>query len=141
MEKEIFPLSTAALTQAQASRRELEKGYRNALVLESDGYVYRIEHIEVLGAWGGSIGRKLLSRLTGAWHIAVHFSEPLSWNFEDLRELIVECVRAHGHLGSPQLEDTSVRQEAVESIIFAKNIEEIFKILQMPTPENALDVL
>lgn len=139
--KEIYPLSTAALMQAQASRRKLKNDYRDALILDQDGMLRRIEHIEVLGPWGESIGRKLLNRLTDAWRIAVRLSEPLSWQFDELKQLLVECISTHGNMGFPDLDEVESRQKTVRAILATPTADKIFNILKMPPPEDALDVL
>lgn len=139
--KEIYPLSTSALTQAQTSRRRLEDEYRDALILDADGTLRRIEHIDVIGPWGRSIGRKLISRLTDAWHIAVQLSEPLAWKFDELKQLLAECVNANGHLGFPEFSEPTVRQEVSMSILNSSSADQVFSLLRMPAPADALDVL
>lgn len=139
--KEIYPLSTAALKRAQASKRSLKNDYQEALIIDRDGILRRIDYVEVLGPWGDSVGRKLLSRLTDAWHIVVHLSEPLSWQLEKLKELLAEIISTSGNMEFPELAETSSRQEAVRAILAASTVDQIFDILKMPSPENALDVL
>lgn len=85
----VVPVSTAAFTVAQASRRELTK-YIGGLVVERDGTVKRIENIQVLGAWGATKLRRMLSILTSAWRIHTVFSPPLQMQFDQLRLCLVE---------------------------------------------------
>lgn len=139
--KQIYALSTAALRQAQASRRQLANDYRDALILDRDGTVRRIEQIEVEGPWGETFGRKLLSRLTDGWRIAVPLSQPLTWRFEEVKQLIAECIIADVDPVFPVLEEASSRREIVRSILAAESAEQIFDILKTPPPEDALDVL
>lgn len=138
--KEMFPLSTAALTRAQASRRELANDYRDALVLDRDGTLRRIERIEVVGPWGNSVGRKLLSRLTDAWQIAVRLSEPLPWQLAELKQLLADCINAHGNMGDPETDEAS-RQRIAAAVLAASSADQIFDVLKVPPPEEALDVL
>jgi len=96
--KQMFPLSTVALAQAQTSRSELEDGYRDAYVLDSDGIIRRIEHIEVLGPFGESMFRKLVSRLSNGWRISTRLSEPVEWDGKRLKALVLKCLGADGTL-------------------------------------------
>jgi hypothetical protein len=48
----ILPISTVALTQAQATHRELAAGYRDSWLFGPDGTLRRIEAVRVLGPWG-----------------------------------------------------------------------------------------
>jgi len=49
-------------------------------VLDSDGSIRSIEYIEVLGLFGESWFRKLVSRSSNGWRISTRLSEPVEWD-------------------------------------------------------------
>ena len=131
----MFPLSTAALTQAQASRLELDSDYRDAYLLDADGSICRIEGTTVLGPWGQGWARQLLSRLTQGWRISVALSVPQNWELERLRNLVLSCM------GMPGEADEAPVAEPVQRVRQAASAREVFLALCLPPPEEALDVL
>ena len=141
LKKEMYPLSTAALTRAQASRQELRNDYRDAYILDREGTVRQIEAVEVLGPWGETFSRKLLSRLTDAWSISVRLSEPLPWPLADLKRMLVDCLNSSwsGETGDP--DEIVSLQEVTKAIIEASSSGAIVDALKLPPPEQALDVL
>jgi hypothetical protein len=139
--KEMYPLSTAALTRAQTSRRRLTADYRGAMILDREGRLRRIERIDVLGPWGDSLFRRLLSRLTDAWSIAVHLSEPLPRSLDQTKRLLIDCLASPRSVGSLQLEDEADRTRFVTSVRAAASEGELLHLLRLPAPDDALDVL
>lgn len=139
--KEMYPLNTAALTRAQNSRRRLSSDYRDALILDRDGMLRRIERIEVLGPWGNSFARKLLSRLTDAWNVKVYLSEPLPRSLDQVKQLLIDCLESRQTIDSLQLESEAARALFVNSVRSALNTSELFDLLKLPAPDDALDVL
>jgi hypothetical protein len=141
VKKEMYPLNTAAFTRAQASRRKLASDYRDALVLDRDGNLRKIEHIDVLGPWGTSIGRKLISRLTDAWSIEVGLSDPLPYSLEQVKRLLIDCMKSPQSADSLQFEVPGVRKQFLASVLAASSAAELLALLKLPDPEDALDVL
>lgn len=139
--KEIYPLNSIALTQAQASRKELENDYKNAFLLDRNGDLRKIKKIYIHGPWGKSIFRKIISRLTDAWKISVQLSEPLEWKIERVKQLLTKCLIENLDKGFPEISDTVDKGQLVKKINDASNVEEIFSILNVPSPDEALDVL
>ena len=139
--KQIFALNSIALTRAQASQRELADGYGDALLLDRDGSLRRIEQIAILGPWGDSFGRKLLSRLTGAWRVSVQLSQPLPWSIEELKMTLAECISASGGLHGSEPQEEQGKSELVAAILVSSSVLEIFNVLDLPPPDDALDVL
>lgn len=137
----MYPLNTAALTRAQNSRRKLSSEYRNALILDRDGTLRRIERIDVLGPWGHSLARKFLSRLTDAWSIRVHLSLPQPQSLDQIKLLLVECLASPRSLENLQLDGERARAELIASIHKAASAEELLEVLKLPMPEDVLDVL
>jgi hypothetical protein len=133
--KQMFPLSTAALTQAQAPRSKLENDYADAYLLDADGFLCRIERIHVLGPSGDGWARRLLSRLTQGWRISVQLSGPVDWGLERRRGLVLQCLIAQGEEPEPTVAAVAGALER------AANPAELFAALRLPVPEDALDVL
>lgn len=140
LRKQFFPISTAALKQACTPRQELMKDRKNAFILDRDGSLRRIEHIEVIGAAGDSMLKKALSWLTNAWTIEVTLSEPLLWSLEKLKQTLVECIDGQGYVFDDEAENATYIEHAKITILAASSATEIFNILEQPL-EGALDVL
>lgn len=83
----MYPLNPTALQQAQSTRRRLKSEYRNALVVDTEHGVRRVEVVEVLGPLGASYWQRLLSRLVNVWSIRVRISEPNAISFGALEAL------------------------------------------------------
>lgn len=133
--RELFPLSTAALSQAQASREKLQQDYRDAYLLDGDGSVCRIENVVVIGPFGDRWARRLLSRMTQGWRIQVRLSPPLDWDLERLRRTVLDCLSA------PDEVDTPPVAEVARDVRSATSGAAIFRAMRLPPPEEALDVL
>ncbi|HEY6898249.1 MAG TPA: hypothetical protein VI279_13385 [Rhodocyclaceae bacterium] len=138
---EMYPLSTLALTRAQTSRRKLLNDYEEALILDKAANLRKIDRIEVLGPWGTSIGRKLLSRLTDAWSISVHLSEPITISLEQLKDVVVSCAQSPQSIDSMDLDGADGLRQFVVAVRNSVTPAELVACLNLPTPDAALDVL
>jgi hypothetical protein len=82
-------LSTNAFSIAQGRRKKLADQYRNALILDCDGSVRKIEQLLILGVYGKSFLGKLFSFINGFWwNIEVHLSEPLPFSLDEIKKLV-----------------------------------------------------
>jgi hypothetical protein len=148
-QREIYALSTDAFTQGQSvgvtlaptrkgMRRRLAKKLRDALILDIDGTLRGIEHIDVLGLIGDNLARRLFSWITQYWRLEVRLSEPLQWPLPRLTQLIADCIRAHG---LEDQDDLTLRESLAVAILGCSKTQEILAVLNLPPPEDALDVL
>jgi len=129
----ILPISTVALTQAQATRAELAAGYRDAWLFDADGTLRRIEAVRVLGPFGTSVLRRLLSLMTNGWRVGVDLSAPVVWDTEALRDRLLDGLRGADPWTDAERALAAVREAASPRALFAA--------LALPAPEDALDVL
>lgn len=132
----LLPLSSAALTQAQASRREVETCYRGALLLDADGSLRTIREVRILGPFGSTPLQRLVNRITRGWRISVTLSDPLGWDVPRVREMLLAGMAAETAetcWTSPQA--CAARLEA------AMTLGDLFAALDLPTAEEVLDVL
>lgn len=139
--KEMYPMSTAAFTRAQASRKELRNDYADALILDREGSLRKIDHVKVLGPWGNSYARKLLSRLTDAWSVEVRLSEPLPHSLDQIKHLLAECIGSPQSANTMEIEDPEAQQKLIVAVNAATSIGELLGLIKLPAPEDALDVL
>lgn len=139
-EKAIIPLSSTAFVATQSSRRLLER-YLGALVIDKDGHVSRIARIEIDGPWGQSFARKVLSVLTGARAVEVHFQPSAKIGLVELKGLICEYLRFDQERGDPYLPQMEPLDVVTKKIEAASSTLEIFKAINVPEPDDALDVL
>lgn len=140
-EKLIIPLSSRALQVGQGSRRVLRTRYKGALIVTRQGAVRSISSVTVDGLWGSSFWRKLISALTSAWKIQVHFEEPSLMDFQEIRRLIDRFVQYDSVRSEPFLSLRESPDKTSGRIQSARSVSDIFDILNVPDPENCLDVL
>lgn len=137
--KEAYVLNLAALKRGQATRSELEQGYRDALILYPGGEVRRIERVVVLGPYGDSFWRRLLSRMTDAWEIAVELSAPLDIALGEIKSMMLAFAdRSGDNLG---LANDEAKRAFVRSVEVAGTMAALFAGVGHLEPERALDVL
>jgi hypothetical protein len=137
----IAAISPVALTQAQAPRAELDRDYRDALLLDRDGTLRRIERIDILGPWGNTLGQRLLNRLTSGWRIEVQLSSPLPLNLDDQKSRLAQYILVNGGVHGRDLNEEPPADELASAVRRAESVAELFEALRMPAPDDALDVL
>lgn len=139
--KTIIPISTAALSVAQGSRRKLSQPYEHALILFRSGEIEKIVKIEVKGPYGKSAARKILSFLTSTWNISVYTEHHGDANAGYLYNLLSSHVIADANSPNPYLNLPIPPEEAIQRLEKAKDMKEVFAILSVPSVEDCLDVL
>jgi hypothetical protein len=117
------------------------KGQQFEVLAIRDGNLRKIEHIDVLGPWGTSMGRRLLSRLTDAWRIDVALSDPLPCSLEQIKRLLIDCMESPQSADSMQFEVPDARKQFLTAVLAASDAAELLGLLKLPEPEDALDVL
>lgn len=137
---EMYPLSTDALTRAQGSRAKLENFYSNALLLDKDGSLQKIERVEILGPLGDTFGRRILSRLTDAWSIRVHLSGPIKISLQELKDLVLKSS-ASSMVAENFDYESSELEEIRNSVRSATSVQAMISVLNLPLPSESLDVL
>lgn len=138
-EKKIFAVSSLALSRAQATKEEL-RSYRDALLINRRGNIKVIKQVDILGAFGQTWMRRILSYLTGAWLVRVHLiPPPFGIDLTLLKRMIAESIALHGGVQGPDADES--RQVLISEVERAINVAELFQALRMPQPEDALDVL
>lgn len=139
--RELFAMSTAALSNAQSSAQKLVNDYRDALILDHEGNVCRVERIDVLGAAGTSAIQRMISALaTKSKRIAVTLSEPLPIALSELNSMLIACITNGGYCLDPDA-DGAERHRMVTSVESAPGTIALFRTFKLPAPDEALDVL
>ena len=92
-ENAIIPINPLAFSISQSSKAKLNKNYSGAFVISRDGKMKIIEHIDVLGFWGDSLGSKFINAILGVRKIKVHFEEERPMDLEDFKELIIRYIK------------------------------------------------
>jgi hypothetical protein len=83
----------------------------------------------------------LLSRLSDAWSISVHLSEPITTSLEQLKDLVASCARSPQPIDSMDLDGADGQRQLVAAIRAAGSRAELIASLNLPAPDAALDVL
>jgi DNA integrity scanning protein DisA with diadenylate cyclase activity len=138
-EKSIVPVALSAFHVSQSSRKKIES-YNGALVVTSDGSARVIRKIDVLNFWGETVGRKIISVLTGAHQIAVQFDD-VSIGLEEFKSLIEDYVSIDSKKGDPFLPQEESLSNVFERVKNSKSFEEVFNNINIPPVEDCLDVL
>jgi len=137
-EKNTYPLSTYAFTVSQSSKRKLNQNV-GALIVYRNGSVKRIKGIERLGFYGSKISEKVSSALWGVHSIKTQL-EDVEISFPELRKLIIEVIELDSQGEDPSFEIADIEQ-TIAAISTADNTAEILDLIELPTPEDCLDVL
>ena len=122
-------MSTAALSNAQSSAQKLVNDYRDALILDHEGNVCRVERIDMLGALA-----------TKSKRIAVTLSKPLPIALSELKSMLLACITKGGYCLDPDA-DGAERHRMVTSVESAPGTIALLRTFKLPAPDEALDVL
>ncbi len=138
-EKLIVPIALSAFHVSQNNRKKLE-AYCGALVFFRDGSARVIRKIDVLGFWGETLGRKIISALSGAHKIVVQF-DSVTIGLDEFKSLIEEYISIDGKKGEPYLPQEESLDNVFERVRNAKSFEDVFDNVNIPSAEDCLDVL
>lgn len=138
--RRMFPMNSEALSYGQASSyRKLRARNVGALIFDEDGSLRSIEKIDVLGVAGGTWLQKVLGFLSRSWRISVHLSDPQSYALEDLKKIIIDFMPASAE--DMNLEGPDDLRLVIEAVGSVETFAELFSVLKLPKPEDALDIL
>jgi hypothetical protein len=138
----VLPYSTDAFRVSTGPTIRVIERYVGSLVVYRDGSVSRLEAIQFLGLWGANIWQRILSFANGGTRrISVTLSPKSVSSFEDVRNLIAECVRQHPEVIELYFEQSAVAETVADLVGRTTTCEQLFEVLGTPTPENSLDSL
>lgn len=134
----LIPVSPDAFTVTQATPARLRQ-YRGAIVVDRTGRAREVVSVTRTGLHGQGLLRKIVSALTSARDLEVGFRDR-EMGLDELKRRIAGCLRADVDRGDPCLPVDDV-EDAIRKIQAAVGVAEIFDILRVPPPHDALDVL
>ena len=138
-ERLIIPIAPSAFHFSQSSKKRLSS-YIGALVIDRNGNARVIKEINMLGFFGESLGRKLISMLFGAYEINVVF-ERISLDFNEFKNRVEEYISVDSQKEEPYLPQEKPLDRVLERIKKSQSFEELFNQLNIPAVEDCLDVL
>jgi hypothetical protein len=140
-ENVMLPLCTDAFSVAEGRKKKLADRYRDALILDCDGSIRKIEQLQILGLCGKSFLGKLCSFVFGLWwNIEVHLSEPLPFSLEEIKKLVIDCIH-NCHDVLEEGEDAwSPLNLDIDAIRAAQDFDALWSALALDL-EDTLDVL
>lgn len=136
-----YPLNPNALTVSQSSKSKLKKDYVGEHLLDQNGSLFVIKDIVVLGVYGDSLGRKVLSALTGARSIKTELEKVSSLSLDEVKSMIVRFVRFDAETNDPIFANKQMLDAVLQRINLSTTIGGVFTALEMPKLEDCLDVL
>lgn len=137
--KHIFPLSTAAFSMTQGIKQEIVQDYKDSLILDERGIVWKFDRIEFVGVHGKSAMQKLTSFLTNAKTLAVSLS-PRAFALNELKALIADCM-LNGQDFVHENADAVERYKVAQAVESATDALALFRLFKMPAPPDSLDQL
>ena len=140
-EKALIPVSTSILLAAQGPRGEVTSRYIGSTLLLKDGRAFDIEEVRILGPYGNSMLRKLLSRLTDGWRVDVVLSERTDLDLKAVKMLVIEFLEAEKARVDSVLLEGKDASRVSEDVNRAGSAAEVFGALGIGPPEDLLDVL
>lgn len=139
--KAIFPASTEAFEVSQSSEKELNREYKGAIVLWKDGQQRIIASIKDKGLKGDTFLQKLHSALFGVKNINVSFANDDKFELSGLKKLVTDCLTTDQELAEPFFELRQPLEKVCERVKEASSVQEIVGVIDLPTPNDCLDVL
>ena len=140
-QREIIPLSTHAFEHAQGNVSRIRAKNIGTKILFRNGLVRELQGIEVLGPDGGGIVPRLVSMVTRSWRINTTLSKPVDISLAELKKKIVELALLDSDRASPYLCAPSMAQNLPQLIEACESCAEIFDVLRVPPPGDALDIM
>ena len=140
-ERKIIPLNTSAFHVAQRPKEKIQDLYVGAVVIYRNGDIRHIASIAIDGPAGHSIVSRILSTLSGTWQVVVAFSPPIIQSLEQTKSLILHFVTYDRELVEPFLPSSKPLATLTAEIAGCASVAELFDVLEIPRPEDALDVL
>jgi hypothetical protein len=141
-DREIIPLSTFAFTAGQfLDEKGLNSTYGGNKVVFRNGDVFLIEKITVVGVAGNSFLSKALNFMSKTRAINVSLLKLTDLLWIEMRDEIINLVRADRLRTTPWLGTEKELEKVVASLAASHSMNEIFEILELPVPEDCLDLL
>jgi hypothetical protein len=138
----LLPVSTFAFGVSSGPKRRVEQRYKDSLIIYRDGTVKKIGRINFLGYWGATFGRRMLSAINGGIRrVALDLTDQPQIKLDDIKSILRKGLAEDRKLAEPFFDASEPLPEVMRRIDTAINNAEIFDALQVPSPENALDIL
>jgi hypothetical protein len=139
--KMLMPLSTRALLVAQGTKAFVRNSNEGVLLVRRDGTVWRLEQIKFVGMHGETLLAKLASMLTLTRRITTRLSGPLPVTMSEIRSKVSRLLPAEFARGEPNIDFAEPLETLVQHVAQCSSCEEMFSVLNIPGPDDALDVL
>ena len=140
-ERTILPVSTNAFTVSQSSSKELNEAYGGATVIWKSGKQATIQHIAIEGLYGNSFLSKVHSALFGVKSINIQFSKVSNVDLGSFKETVIELIKQDSERGDPYFHLEAPVDVICKEIRDSKEVLNIFKVINIPDPQECLDVL
>lgn len=141
-QRSLVPLNPAAFGVGQDSERRLNEAYRDCLLVGRDGSVQRIASIEVLGAYGDSLLKRLFHGAFGSRAIRTELTQA-SLSLDEFRSRVKEYLEADLERGDTNVPTEQVEElrSVIEAVEQADSFAAIFDAIRFPPLADCLDVL
>jgi len=141
-EGSVLPYSTQAFTVMTGSARKVLRNHVDVLIVTRDGAVLRLEEIKSLGYFGTSAWQRAFSFMNGGVRrIEVTLRPAQRVSFEEVRRLMISCLRRNPQLLSKYFAATVGPHAVIELLSQATTCRELFDALGVPEPQDSLDAL
>lgn len=138
----VLPYSTQAFTVMEGSARKVLRNHVDVLIVTRAGAVLRLEKIQSLGYFGETMWQRAFSFMNGSVRrIEVTLRPAHGISFEEVRRVIISCLRRKPELLSQYFATTVGAHAVVELLSQATTCRELFDALGVPDPQDTLDVL
>ena len=92
-------------------------------------------------SWGDTLARRVISRLNGTWALDIEFSPLTVVNLSDFKNLVRRYLTRDYERGEPYLPQDEPLDKVMDRVELAKSVWDVFEVIGVPPPEEALDVL
>jgi hypothetical protein len=137
----IYPFSSLGLGRADGPLRKLKRRIEENYIFDCDGTVRKIEKIIVKKLDDDGFMAQFFSMIFGNWIVDLELSEPLEIPLSEIKAMIAVCAPNSTDMDENWLPNGDAIEPFLKRIEASKTALELFQNLQLPLPENALDIL
>ncbi|MHA6881786.1 hypothetical protein [Ralstonia pseudosolanacearum] len=141
-ERTVLPYSTNAFMVSTGSKGRVLYRHLGELVIYRDSSVFRLEAIKFGGYWGRNIWQRVFSFANGGVRqISVTLGRLEDFSYEEIQRRILELIYLNPALIDQYFKEGVNLESTVERVKNSMNCRELFDALEVPPPQDSLDLL
>ncbi|MEF2252977.1 hypothetical protein [Ralstonia solanacearum] len=138
----VLPYSTNAFKVSTGSKSRVLYHHLGELVVYRDGSVFRLEAVHFYGYFGERIWQRVFSFANGGIRqISVKFGRVGDFNCDEIKRRILDFIQLNPALIDQYFKEGVDFESTIGRVKSAMNCMELFDALEVPAPQDSLDLL